>query len=45
MSTLNPYKPDVVTPRHPTSLEISLEAQKKATEEAAKKAEESKKSE
>ena len=41
MSTLNPYKPDVVTPRHPTSLEISLKAQK----EAAKKAEESKESE
>ncbi len=36
MSTLNAYKPDVVTPRHPTSLEISLEAQKKAAEEAAK---------
>ena len=41
MSTLNAYKPDVVTPRHPTSLEISIEAQK----EAAKKAEESKESE
>tara|TARA_B100000427_G_scaffold324819_1_gene330616 strand:- start:739 stop:879 length:141 start_codon:yes stop_codon:yes gene_type:complete len=40
MSTLNPYKPDVVTPRHPTSLEISLEAQKKAAEAAAKAAKE-----
>ena len=38
MSTLNPFKPDVVTPRQKTSLEISIEAQK----EAAKKAEESK---
>ena len=38
MSTLNAYKPDVVTPRQKTSLEISIEAQK----EAAKKAEESK---
>ncbi len=41
MSTLNPFKPDVVTPRQKTSLEISIEAQK----EAAKKAEESKESE
>jgi len=41
MSTLNEYKPDVVTPRQKTSLEISIEAQK----EAAKKAEESKESE
>ena len=41
MSTLNAYKPDVVTPRHPTSLEISLKEQA----EAAKKAEESKESE
>jgi len=41
MSTLNAYKPDVVTPRQKTSLEISIEAQK----EAAKKAEESKESE
>ena len=41
MSTLNPFKPDVVTPSQKTSLEISLEAQK----EAAKKAAESKKSE
>ena len=41
MSTLNPFKPDVVTPRQKTSLEISIEAQK----EAAKKAAESKKSE
>ena len=41
MSTLNAYKPDVVTPRHPTSLEISIEAQKKEAA-AAKKAEESK---
>tara|TARA_R100000700_G_C3131159_1_gene116340 strand:+ start:609 stop:740 length:132 start_codon:yes stop_codon:yes gene_type:complete len=39
MSTLNPYKPDVVTPRQKTSLEISIEAQKEA---AKKKAEESK---
>ena len=38
MSTLNPFKPDVVTPRQKTSLEISIEAQK----EAAKKAEEEK---
>jgi len=43
MSTLNAYKPDVVTPRHPTSLEISLEAQKAAAEKAAK--EKAKKSE
>ena len=41
MSTLNPFKPDVVTPRHKTSLEISLEQQKKAAE-AKKKSEESK---
>ena len=38
MSTLNPYKPDVVTPKQKTSLEISLEQQRKA---AKKKAEES----
>ena len=36
MSTLNPFKPDVVTPRQKTSLEISLEAQKAAAEKAAK---------
>jgi len=42
MSTLNPFKPDVVTPRQKTSLEISIEAQKEA---AKKKAEESKESE
>ena len=35
MSTLNAYKPDVVTPRHPTSLEISIEAQKEAAKKAA----------
>ena len=39
MSTLNPYKPDVVTPRHPTSLEISLKEQKEAAEKAAKEKE------
>ena len=38
MSTLNPFKPDVVTPITKSSLQISLEAQR----EAAKKAEESK---
>jgi len=37
MSTLNAYKPDVVTPRQKTSLEISLEAQKEAAEKAAEK--------
>ena len=40
MSTLNPFKPDVVTPRQKTSLEISIEAAAKAAEEA-KKAKES----
>ena len=42
MSTLNAYKPDVVTPRQKTSLEISLEVQKKEAAAAKKKAEESK---
>ena len=35
MSTLNPFKPDVVTPRQKTSLEISIEAQKEAAKKAA----------
>ena len=44
MSTLNPFRPDVVTPIQPTSLQISLKKQDEAAE-AAKKAEESKESE
>ena len=41
MSTLNPFKPDVVTPRQKTSLELSIEKQAKEAAEA-KKSEESK---
>jgi len=37
MSTLNPYTPPAVKPKPPTTLQRSLEEQKKAAKAAAKK--------